>query len=848
MLTQPPPGADSTPPDATLPLDDKTIPLADFKKLLGGRYELLEILGKGGMGVVHKAHDNQLEIDVAIKLLPEFLANDKRGVEILKTEARAAIKLSHPNIIRLFNFEDRPEGKFLIMEFIDGKTLDEVLDECPDKRMPEEDVIRYGIEACKGLGYAHSQGVIHRDIKPSNMMVDSRGCVKITDFGIARVIKESHTRQTGAVTSGTLLYMSPEQIRGRRCDARSDIYSLGIALYELLTGNVPFRSGDITHQHLNEVPPPMEDVSEGLNAIVLKCLDKEPENRFQSTGELIRALQAGRADVPPDAETKREQAAPITPSRRRRLPGAVAAVLIVLVVGLVIYTVYRRVVAWSAGPTVTTETDVHQDIAKIAEPEEEATNARMAALNADAKAWFPEIWEAAEEKFQAAQELGDAGETTRAIQRYREVAVDYKSVAEAARKIAMEKKSAENARNSMQTARREAEEVGAMTHAPDLWSEGDLAGRKADELFEGWEYVSAEELYSNAARAFQEAEKRGNEIVRNLSAEENERAEANRARSETEEAQRRADSEKASQYAQIPYRQGRQKLENAAEKYQRKEYTTAAALYREAGELFRASEREAAKRDELPAGLVRRGDAFINEKDGAEMKLIPAGQFVMGSPPGEGNSDEHPLHRIELDEFYIDKYEVTVEQYMKFVYETGHRAPPTWVSKYSPGSNHPIVGVSWEDAVAYAAWTGKRLPTEAEWEKAARDGDGRKYPWGLGAPDGGGYKANYNPGDYAQDGYEFTAPVGSFESGRSPFGVHDLAGNVAEWCQDWYAAGYYENSPRKNPTGPDTGAERVVRGGSWRGFAGAVRASGRSFFAPRETQIDVGFRCVKDAR
>jgi len=228
------------------------------------------------------------------------------------------------------------------------------------------------------------------------------------------------------------------------------------------------------------------------------------------------------------------------------------------------------------------------------------------------------------------------------------------------------------------------------------------------------------------------------------------------------------------------------------------------------------------------------------------MVLIPAGEFQMGS--NDGGSYEKPVHTVYLDAFYMDKYEVTVGQYKKFIQATGHRAP-NWsrVSKYSPTDSHPIVYVSWNDAQAYAKWVGKRLPTEAEWEKADRGGlVGKKYPWGDEAPNAGGkYRANYNPGSYTEDGYEYCAPVGSFPP--NGYGLYDMAGNVSEWCADWYDKNYYSFSPRKNPRGPASGQYRVIRGGSWVENDSDLRAADRPNYLTVPSLIIslIGFRsCV----
>jgi len=237
---------------------------------------------------------------------------------------------------------------------------------------------------------------------------------------------------------------------------------------------------------------------------------------------------------------------------------------------------------------------------------------------------------------------------------------------------------------------------------------------------------------------------------------------------------------------------------------------------------------------------------IITETDSAEMVLIPAGEFIMGSD--DGNEPEKPAHKVYLDAYYIDKHEVTNAQYKKFVEATGHPQPighaiingkrvhnfKPWENKNFNAPDQPVVCVSWEDAVAYAKWAGKRLPTEAEWEKAARGTDGE--------PDAGKVtRANYG----SDDKFKFPAPVGSFMLGVSPYGLADMAGNVAEWCMDWYDADYYARSSLRNPQGPVQGVYRVFRGGAWSG-ATDIRCAARNAAEPQLRHYLIGFRCAKD--
>ncbi len=223
-----------------------------------------------------------------------------------------------------------------------------------------------------------------------------------------------------------------------------------------------------------------------------------------------------------------------------------------------------------------------------------------------------------------------------------------------------------------------------------------------------------------------------------------------------------------------------------------------------------------------------------------DMVLIPAGPFIMGS---DEESDERPPHRVYLDAFYIDRYPVTNAEYAKFVRDTGHPPPPHWEpygGTYPPGKgNHPVAYVCWFDARDYATWAGKRLPTEAEWEKAARGTDGRRYPWGD------RFDSDYCNTDESE--YWDTTPVDAFSPfGDSPYGVADMAGNVWEWVADWYDRDYYQRSPARNPRGPETGRTKVLRGGAWDFGARQARCSARNHEYPGPRHGLIGFRCAAD--
>ncbi len=224
----------------------------------------------------------------------------------------------------------------------------------------------------------------------------------------------------------------------------------------------------------------------------------------------------------------------------------------------------------------------------------------------------------------------------------------------------------------------------------------------------------------------------------------------------------------------------------------------------------------------------------LKGEDGAEMVLVPAGEFWMGT---DNMGAESPRHRVHLDAYYIDKVPVTNALYERFIRATSRQDPSDWSNTNFNGPTQPVVGVSWHDADAYCKWAGKRLPTEAEWEKAARGTDGRKYPWGD----------QWDPShaNSAESKLGKTTPVGSYLSGASPHGALDMAGNVWQWVDDWYDKDYYQRSLERNPRGPEFGTARVLRGGAWFSFPLALRSSSRLDYTPGHRGVSLGFRCAR---
>lgn len=269
--------------------------------LLLNRYELLEKIGEGGMGIVYKAKCTLLNRFVAIKILKTELSDYEDFVDRFKREANSIASLSHPNIVNIHDVGSEDNINFIVMEYINGETLKQVIKR--NSRLNSLETLEMALQIAKGLEYAHKNNIIHRDIKPDNILITDDNTVKLTDFGIAKVA-DSVTITNSNKIIGSVHYFSPEQAKGRFVDCRTDIYALGIVMYEMITGQVPFKAElliSVAMMHIQEtVIPPKEiitDIPNNINTVILKALEKEPINRFQTASELINVLNAIKNDL-----------------------------------------------------------------------------------------------------------------------------------------------------------------------------------------------------------------------------------------------------------------------------------------------------------------------------------------------------------------------------------------------------------------------------------------------------------------------------------------------------------------------------------------------------------------------
>jgi formylglycine-generating enzyme required for sulfatase activity/predicted Ser/Thr protein kinase len=635
-----------------------------------GKYVILAKLGKGGKGVVFKVMDTLEEREKAVKMVPPRIADSPVAFKELKREINTAACIIHPHVVKVLGLEEVDGQFFIVMEYIEGQSLEQILAGCREGKLAESQVIAIMKKLALGLLETHKKNVIHRDIKPSNVMLTPDGQVKILDFGISYQVTTSMTELVGEHhRTGTWPYMAPEQlstIYGRE-NKQVDIWGFGVTMYQLLTGKFPFINKDQIKDR-NEKPYELAGVSRKVRNLVMKCLEKDRKNRFQNMEEVLKALNAvTMAKVKETAKAKEKGKVKKAPRLKWMLMAAAVIVLVVLSVFL-----FNRLMPGDKPPGKKQEqVKTDGDKPSVKKQEQVTTD-------------------------------GDKPTGKKPEQAKTDVPV---------------------------------EKPGQNDNTIDY-----LKDSTVEEI--------AKKVYQNE-KGFREADL---------------------------------------------------------------------------------------------------GDGII-------MVYIPAGTFTMGS--NDYDNDEKSPHEVLLDGYWLGKTEVTVGQYKAFISDSGHAPLSSSISKYSPGDNHPVVYVSWEDAVAYCKWLSNKkglsftLPTEAQWEKAARGTDQRKYPWGNHDPYyQGKWYANYKAHDSwekrGEDGFEYTSPVGSYPQGASPYGMLDMAGNVWEWCRDWYESDYYKNSPRKNPTGPDGGASRVLRGVGWGCNAVDLRCSSRAYGRPSFRGGNVGFRLCQD--
>jgi serine/threonine-protein kinase len=782
-----------------------------------GKYDILEERGRGGFAAVYRARDCTLEREVALKVLHPQLLVDPVFVERFQREARTLANLRHPHIVTIYE-SGAAEGRlFVAMELARGPSLAAALAE--RGRLPWDEALALLKPVCQALDYAHAQGVAHRDLKPANVLLDAERGPLLSDFGFARLMAASSMSLSlsGGVV-GTPSYIAPEVWERDASGPPGDVYALGCIVYELLAGQVLFAGQTpIQVMRAHDTGPRFPDawpggVPAGIATVLSKALARDPAARYAGAGALWHALEDLNA------------AARLAQAEEER--GALAA-----------QWQAETEAAMRAGEWGTARMAVGRWLA--AAPGDARALAAQAELDrrlvprppAGATRHAPPGWQAAllAAVFVLAAGLwflalrsgtGERGLPASAPPAPYPTYTPYPTATPApppatatpyptytpyptltlvpappaAPSTAVPPNTA--VPGALPTATRAAGDASPDATGTALAQAGPASQATMTALAGA---VMGEQATATAQAGYDAL---------------------------TITAQAGLDAVGTATAAVV-----------AAQRATATAWAGAAATAQaSATALAQAlADQRATAVAQVTATAEWRLRVWVRETDGMTMVGVPAGEFLMGSPAGEGADDEHPQHTVYLDGYWIDQTEVTNGEYRRCLDTGACTQPGYWTDDSYNQEDQPVVGVDWNQATAYCRWAGARLPTEAEWEKAARGTDGRNYPWGN--EDATCERANY-AGCAGRP-----LPVGSEPAGASPFGVLDMAGNVLEWTADWFDGGYYARSPERNPPGPGSGQYRVARGGSWGYDRTNARSAYRVRIDPTYTLSNVGFRC-----
>jgi serine/threonine protein kinase/formylglycine-generating enzyme required for sulfatase activity len=782
---------------------------AQTGRLLGGRYKLEQCIGSGGMGEIYRARRTHIGDTVAVKVLRADVVEDEKSRQRFYREARAAAMLHHPNAVVIHDFGEDADGTaYIVMELLLGRSLRQVLiQDGPIGALRVYGIIR---QASAALDAGHRNGIVHRDIKPDNIILldsnDAADHVKILDFGIAKVLDnktlDTHSLEQRLTNVGSVIgtphYMAPEQCQGEEADSRSDIYSLGVVLYELLTGVAPFLAKTPTGvaiKHVTEKPRPLREINpsvpESVERVVLQALEKDPNARPQTALELARAFENALAS---DPDTLRFTRSGESQRINTSMIGAIGD----------LETPRTPAQPGVAVPLQNFETTVSppptpQNFETTVSPPPTPQNFETTVSPPPT----PQNFETAVSPPSGANQLGQSGE----------VATEF---------IARVQITPEPPRPAGDDAK-----PGAPPPGP---------GAQATP---GTEYLPRSEE-ARAAQVTPVEPAKGQEVGKKPSPNDKpEKKEKKENKPEKKEKKKTDAPTPVKKPAPAPGTTSKKPLLIGAGA------ALAVVLAATVWMLIRSA---AQNSSQTVTPTPTPAPTPIAPPPG--MAYVPGGVVSIGRDNGEDN--EKPVHSVTVAPFFIDLTEVTNEQYQKFVDATGRAAPPMWQGNHFPvdANKVPVTDVTWEDAKAYAEWAGdgRRLPTEDEWEFAARGTDGRIYPWGS------EWAVGFSNSKSDEKEKQRLIEVGQFPKGASPFLLLDMSGNAWEWTASEYKE--YPGGPPYNPP-PGFKNLKVIRGGNFDSMPKFATATVRFAYpatredwSPGNKDIDykgTGFRLAKDA-
>jgi serine/threonine protein kinase/formylglycine-generating enzyme required for sulfatase activity len=797
----------------------------DVGDVIAGKYEIKKVLGAGGMGKVYRARQVDLGRDVALKVPSEAVLQSPDIMARFSREAKTVAKLMHDNIVQVYEYYQDPEMAFIAMEFVEGDDLKNTVTASP-RDMTVGDMATILERSCEGLAHAHEFGIVHRDIKPHNIMVArlprGKWRVKVMDFGIAHVASNAQftemdggqLTQTGQAL-GTPSYMAPEQIRGSGVSHLSDIYSFGCVIYFCFTQQTVFTGSGLTVAvaHLNEQPPSIRSliptISPEFDHLILRCLEKDPAKRPQDASELGQAIRRALEpirDMPMEQiwrETRQASNAtipiivsPTTPSAAGGPSHRFEEVKTQGTMGRTGLTDSER---QGAGEAATMAGGPMAEAPKAGAPQAGATLAGAPLVEAPPS----------------------SASVASAIPTKKNMGLVIGGVAAACLVVG----------------------VGAVVALKGLGGSGQTNGNN------GAQPTVQPTMSVATATAPPTSTENGG-----ASTPSPDPTQVAIARTPTPTPEARVTPPPTPTATPTPDEPVYERQLNDLQFRLRdaRSFTDRLGHLRDIANLWTGIDQAFDRR------VIEAHDAAaVQTARTPDLVAAPSGAFTMGND--EGEADERPSRNVLVSPFQIGRYEVTALEFSAFLNQNLARAKDLYevtdatniefhegMQRYMPRERrhfHPANNVTWNAANEYAKWlseqTGKpfRLPTEAEWESAARGGfTALPFPWGRDTP-------SAQHAHYQQT--RGTIEINLMPQGRSSTGSFHMAGNVAEWCSDWYAEDYYATGERRDPKGPAAGDRKVLRGGSYLSYTPReISTTRREALEPDRSRRDVGFRLV----